>query len=179
MNQRADIPFDDHASQQVVLTGLDRFTRGRNTARINALRGDFAIVRTEEGQLNAWVNSTAAAIPLDEIALQQKPGEPLRKLQTGLDRAWENLFETINGLSTDIAHWRRQRIPADLQTRINRLEAVRLNIVNDRRKYGDIQKWRVNSSQKQLVKWLLTETSGIGNQLPASAPAPSTTTRRR
>lgn len=179
VNRRGDIPFDDHATQQAVLQGMGQFSRGRIASRLDALRMDFAIVRTDEGQLTSWVNSGAALLPMDEIALQQKPGEPLRKMQASLDRAWENLFEAINGLSTDIAYWRKQRLSSELQTRINRLEAVRLNIVSDRRKYGDIQRWRVSSGNKQLVKWLLSETAAIGAQLPKTTPPPVSSTRRR
>lgn len=178
MNKRGDIPFD-RGAQEAVLTGIGQFTRGRNAQKLDGIRGSFASVRIAEGQLDAWLNGDDMNRPQTIAAIQQKPGEPLRQLQTNLDRAWDSIFEIVNSLGTDTAYWKKQSAAASLLPRINRLEAVRQNVIAERKKYGDIHRWRVSTQSKSLVNWLLAETATLGTQLGKPTPPPATTSRRR
>ncbi len=178
MNKRGDIPFE-RSTQEAVLTGIGQFTRGRYAQKLDGIRGSFASVRIAEGQLESWLVSDDMNRPQTAAAIQQKPGEPLRQLQTNLDRAWDSMFEIINGLGADTTYWKKQNSAASLLSRINRLEAVRQNVITDRKKYGDIHRWRVATQSKSLVNWLLSESATLGAQLGKPTPPPATTSRRR
>lgn len=171
LNRRGDIPFEDHTVQNATLAGIGRFTKGRHTAKLDAITRDFATARTAEGQLEALINLRKLDLPLDSAALQRSPGEPLRQLNTSLDRAWDGLLEVITASAADSAQWKRTA-PAALAPRFNRLDAIRQNVLTERRKFGDVRRWRTSPQGKQLVIALLTETAKLGNELnPAPAPA--------
>lgn len=177
LNKRADIPFPDLAVQKSVLAGLGQFTRGRYAQRLNSISGDFATARTSEGQLEAWLERRDMDRPQEQANLQRMPAEPLRLLGNSLDRAWEGLLDVATGTATDTAHWRKQPAAASLLPRLNRLDAVRQNIIADRKRAGDIHRWRMSGQTKQLAVWLLNETASLGATL--SKPAPAAAPRRR
>jgi hypothetical protein len=179
MNKRSDIPFADRATQETVLIGLGQFTRGRLAQKIDTIRGDFATARISEGQLESWINLRECDHPQDENGLQRKPGEPLRQLGTSLDRAWDGLLEIASSSAADSAVWRKQHAAVALLPRLNRLDAVRANLIADRKRYGDIHRWRVSSANKQLAIWLLNETASLGAQLGKTNPPPAASNRHR
>ncbi len=179
MNKRSDIPFADRNTQEATLTGIGLFARSHSVQSLDSIRGAFATARISEGQLESWLTRHVADRPQDEINLQRMPGEPLRQLSSSLDRAWDGLFEVIAGSVADSAYWHKHA-PASLLPRLNRLDAVRQNVLTDRKRYGDVHRWRTETQNKQLLIWLLNETGSLGAQLgKAPAPAVVPANRRR
>lgn len=172
MNKRSDIPFDDRAAQETVLGGIGQFTRGRYAQRIDSVRSDFATARINEGQLDAWLDRRDTDRPIEPENLHRMPGEPLRLLGNSLDRAWENLLDIEAGTSTDTAYWRKQAPSPAQQQRLNRLDAIRQNVIADRKRQSDIRQWRIAGQNKQLAVWLLNEAAALGTEFrkPANAP---------
>lgn len=181
-NRRGDFPFADRPTQQAVFAGLGQFTRGRISTRLATVQGDFLAARVAEARLASWVDKRETERPIAELTLHQVAGEPLGQVQVSLDRAWEGVLETINGLSTDTTYWKRQlRADSPLLARINRLDAVRQNVLADRRRFGDIRSWRMNGTAKPLANWILSEAAALGPLLPrtgTTAPAPNAARRR-
>ena len=178
-NRRGDFPFADRATQQSVMAALGQFTRGRLTTRMAGIQGDFLAAHMAESRLANWVDRRETEQPLTETALRQAVGEPLGQLQTSLDRAWDGLLEVVNGMSADTAAWKRQlRSDSPLLARINRIEAVRQNVIADRRRYGDVRSWRMNGAARPLANWLLSETAAVGAALPAPPASPGPGRRR-